>query len=121
MQAVRYARAGSLDEAVRLLADGGDTARVLAGGTDVIVQARERRRDIRLFVDIKHVPETMALSSAAFAVLILIPCAALTVLGLARWQENPFVPLHPEGTTLLGSVGVGLSVALWFYSGYESV
>jgi amino acid transporter len=64
---------------------------------------------------------SMALSSAVFAVLILIPCAALTLLGLARWQQNPFVPLHPEGTTLFGSMGVGLTVALWFYSGYESV
>jgi carbon-monoxide dehydrogenase medium subunit len=62
MQAVRYARAASLEEAVQLLGDGGETARVLAGGTDVIVQARERRRDIRLFVDVKHIPETMALS-----------------------------------------------------------
>lgn len=60
MQAVRYARAASVAEAVRLLEEGGPTARVLAGGTDVIVQARERRRDIGLFVDVKHVPETMA-------------------------------------------------------------
>jgi amino acid transporter len=64
---------------------------------------------------------SMALSSAAFAVLILIPCAALTLLGLINWRQNPFVPLHPEGTTLLGSMGAGLAVALWFYSGYESV
>jgi amino acid transporter len=62
-----------------------------------------------------------ALSSAAFALLILVPCALLTIVGLARWQQNPFAPLHPEGTTLFGSMGVGLGVALWFYSGYESV
>lgn len=62
MQAVRYARATSIDEAVRLLRDGGDVARVLAGGTDVIVLARERRRDIDLFVDIKHIPDVMVLS-----------------------------------------------------------
>ncbi len=61
MQALRYARATSIDEAVRLLREGGETARVLAGGTDVIVQARERRRVIDLFVDIKHIPEVMAL------------------------------------------------------------
>ena len=61
MQALRYARATSIDEAVRMLREGGETARVLAGGTDVIVQARERRRVIDLFVDIKHVPEVMAL------------------------------------------------------------
>ena len=62
MQAVKYARASSVDEAVTLLRDGGDTARVLAGGTDVIVQARERRRHIELFVDIKHIPELTSLT-----------------------------------------------------------
>ncbi|TAK79212.1 MAG: xanthine dehydrogenase family protein subunit M [Dehalococcoidia bacterium] len=61
MQALKYARATSIDDAVRMLREGGDTARALAGGTDVIVQARERRRVIDLFVDIKHIPDLMAL------------------------------------------------------------
>lgn len=51
-----------MDEAIRLLADGGPTARVLAGGTDLIVLARTRRRDVDLLVDIKHLPETMAIT-----------------------------------------------------------
>lgn len=55
MQAVRYARASTVDEAIELLRREGERARVLAGGTDVIVQARERRRDIGLFVDVKHI------------------------------------------------------------------
>ncbi|MGE3960775.1 MAG: xanthine dehydrogenase family protein subunit M [Dehalococcoidia bacterium] len=62
MQAVKYARATSVDEAVQMLRDGGDVARVLAGGTDVIVLARERRRDIDLFVDIKHIPDLIGIS-----------------------------------------------------------
>ncbi|MPZ99539.1 MAG: xanthine dehydrogenase family protein subunit M [Dehalococcoidia bacterium] len=61
MQAVKYARASSIGDAIKLLQEGGPAARVLAGGTDVIVQARERRRDIDLFVDIKRVPEVMAI------------------------------------------------------------
>ncbi|MCK9487213.1 MAG: xanthine dehydrogenase family protein subunit M [Dehalococcoidia bacterium] len=62
MQAVRYARATSVDQAVQMLRDGGEEARVLAGGTDVIVLARERRRDIDLFVDIKHIPDVMGIT-----------------------------------------------------------
>ena len=62
MQALKYARASTVDEAVQMLRDGGPTARILAGGTDVIVQARERRRTIDLFVDVKHIAEVMALS-----------------------------------------------------------
>ncbi len=77
MQDLRYARASSVADAVRLLADGGPTARILAGGTDVIVQARERTREISLFVDVKHLPETMALRSANGAGLVIgaaTPC-----------------------------------------------
>lgn len=62
MQDVKYARASSVDEAVSLLSQGGETARVLAGGTDIIVQARERRRPVSLFVDIKPIAETQQLT-----------------------------------------------------------
>jgi carbon-monoxide dehydrogenase medium subunit len=61
LQKVKYARASSVDEAIALLDKGGPTARPLAGGTDIIVQARERRRPVELFVDIKPIPETQEL------------------------------------------------------------
>ena len=59
---MKYARASSIDEAVKMLQEGGSGTRVLAGGTDVIILARERRIDVDTFVDVKHVPETTALS-----------------------------------------------------------
>lgn len=58
MQKVRYVRASSVDDAIALLEKGGASARPLAGGTDLIVQARERRRVVDLFVDIKPIAET---------------------------------------------------------------
>ena len=48
-----------------MLREGGEGARILAGGTDVIVQARERRRDIDVLVDIKHIPQVGTLSFSA--------------------------------------------------------
>ncbi|RLT26082.1 MAG: xanthine dehydrogenase family protein subunit M [Chloroflexi bacterium] len=57
MQDVKYVKPKTLQEAVSILKDNGPTARVLAGGTDIIVMARERRRDTSLFVDIKAIPE----------------------------------------------------------------
>jgi len=62
MQALKYARASSVDEAIQMLRDGGENAKVLAGGTDIIVLARERRRKVDLFVDIKHIDEAMQLT-----------------------------------------------------------
>jgi amino acid transporter len=63
----------------------------------------------------------MALSTAAFAVMILVPCAVLTLLGFAAWSQNPFEPLARPDQPLATSLGLGLTVALWFYSGYESM
>ena len=50
MQDVKYTKPATLQEAVKILQETGPTARVLAGGTDIIVMARERRRDTSVFV-----------------------------------------------------------------------
>jgi carbon-monoxide dehydrogenase medium subunit len=71
MQDVRYAKAASVEDAIDLLNKGGTTARVLAGGTDIIVQARERRREVKLFVDIKNIPETQGITWDATAGLTI--------------------------------------------------
>ena len=57
MKAIDYAAPRTLADAVSLLGAAGERARVLAGGTDIIVQVRENRRDLDLLVDVKHIPE----------------------------------------------------------------
>jgi CO/xanthine dehydrogenase FAD-binding subunit len=59
---IDYAAPRTVAEAVGLLSDKGDRARVLAGGTDLIVQVREHRRDLDLMVDVKHIPEVNELA-----------------------------------------------------------
>ena len=60
MKEIDYAAPATLTAAAALLAQNG--ARALAGGTDVIVQVRENRRDAELLVDLKRIPELNALS-----------------------------------------------------------
>lgn len=62
MQAFEYAAPQTVDEAVSLLAAQGEQARVLAGGTDLIVQLREGRRQLETVVDVKKIPELNELS-----------------------------------------------------------
>lgn len=52
-----YVAAANLDEAVSLLAARGERARILAGGTDIIVQLREGLREADLVLDVKKIPE----------------------------------------------------------------
>jgi carbon-monoxide dehydrogenase medium subunit len=59
---MRYEAPESLDRAVTLLAGATGEARVLAGGTDLLVQMRADVVDPELIVDIKKIPETRAVT-----------------------------------------------------------
>lgn len=61
MQAFDFAAAKSVDEVVALLAEKGDSARVMCGGTDLLVALREGRRKADLVIDVKRLPETSEL------------------------------------------------------------
>lgn len=72
-----YAAPTTLAEAASLLARAPGTARVLAGGTDLLVQLREHLRDADLVVDVKRIPELMELNYSPAAGLRLgasTPC-----------------------------------------------
>lgn len=62
MQAFDFASATTVDEVVALLQEKGDRARVMCGGTDLLVALREGRRKAELVIDVKRIPETTTLS-----------------------------------------------------------
>ena len=57
MTSLQYQAPGSVDEAVAMLANAGEGARVLAGGTDLLVQMRSGMVKPGLIVDIKNIAE----------------------------------------------------------------
>ena len=71
MKDFQYSAPENLDAATALLAEHGDRARVLAGGTDIIVQLREGLRSADFVVDIKNIPELMALDFSVDQGLLL--------------------------------------------------
>ncbi|HMF13255.1 MAG TPA: xanthine dehydrogenase family protein subunit M [Gemmataceae bacterium] len=105
MKAIDYAAPKTVAEASALLAERGDRARVLAGGTDIIVQVRENRRDVDLLVDVKAIPEVNELSYDAKRGLRLgaaVPCY--------RIYEHPDLPrLYPasnDAALLVGGIQI---------------
>src|SRR5262245_42491178 len=59
---MRYEAPSSVEGAVALLAGATGEARVLAGGTDLLVQMRADIVDPELIVDIKKIPQTRAIT-----------------------------------------------------------
>ncbi len=65
MQSVQFEAPGTVEEACALLAGAAGDARILAGGTDLLVQLRSHIIDPALVVDIKRIEETRTLARNA--------------------------------------------------------
>ena len=57
----------------------------------------------------------------ALQVIVFIPFVLLAVIGFANWEANPFGTILLPGNSLIGGVGVALSIGIWMYSGFESL
>lgn len=55
MKRVEYLEATSVEEASGFLADYGSDAKVVAGGTDLLVQLRNRKAQVRYLIDLKGI------------------------------------------------------------------
>jgi len=105
VQDLRYAKVSTVDDAVAALQAGGSTARVLAGGTDVIVQARARTRAIDMLIDIKGIDEVLQVAFDADGGLTIgaaAPC--YRIYGDADVREH--YPALIDCSTLIGGTGV---------------
>jgi amino acid transporter len=59
--------------------------------------------------------------ATALELFILLPVLVTIVMGLAKWQHNPFSPLVPPHQPFNKIFGVGLALGIWLYSGYEQL
>lgn len=79
MLALRFEAPNSIDEAVVLLSKADGEARVLGGGTDLVVQMRSGVVKPGLVVDVKRIPEMAKIvrDAGGFRIGAAVPCAAL--------------------------------------------
>ena len=100
-----YAAPSSVDDAVSILAENGDDARILAGGTDIIAQLKENRRRLKFVVDIKKIPEANELRYDASSGLHMGAGVACY-----RTYEDPEIhavyPCLTDATQLIGSIQI---------------
>ena len=103
MADLSYEAPASVEAAVALLADAGD-AKVLAGGTDVLVLLHGEIIDPELIVDIKNIPEMRAIDreDGGWRIGAAVP-------GMELIDHEEFASTWPgviEGVALIGSIQI---------------
>jgi carbon-monoxide dehydrogenase medium subunit len=105
MMDIQYFAPRTLDDAVRAFAAASDGARILAGGTDLLVQMRAGTVSPGTIVDIKKIPEMTAIEEIAgggFRIGAAVPGAVL--------REHPKLskvwPGVVEAANLIGSTQI---------------
>jgi len=104
MSDLRYETPKTAEAAAALLASASGPARVLAGGTDMLVQMRSGRVKPELLVDVKHISEmtNVAQENGGWRVGAAVSCMALV-------ENKAFSSAWPgviDGANLVGSVQV---------------
>jgi CO/xanthine dehydrogenase FAD-binding subunit len=105
VHAIDYVASKSIKEAIDLMASGGDNAKALAGGTDLLVQLRGGRWTSELVVDIKDIPELNQLtcdSQNGLTIGAAVPCYKI-------YQDADVLKMYPglvDSASLIGSIQI---------------
>jgi carbon-monoxide dehydrogenase medium subunit len=101
MRRFEYHRAETLEHASRLLVELGDDSFLFAGGTDLLVEIRERLRRVRNVIDIKSIP---GLSDITYDEARGLTFGALVTVG--RLERLPLVcQRYPNLRAAFASLG----------------
>ena len=105
MRPIEYVAPTTVEEAVAALAEKGEAARPLAGGTDILVQLRGGRRAIDRIVDVKKIPELNELSydsQSGLRVGAAVPCHRI-------YEDDAIAEAYPglmDAATLIGGIQI---------------
>ena len=102
MADLRYVAPGTLDEAISTFAAAGSAARILAGGTDLLVQMRSGLVRPGLIVDVKNIAEMTSIEQTADGSFLI----GAAVCGMALSEHQHFGKTWPgvlEAVNLIGS------------------
>ena len=105
MRSFAYERPATLAEAVTILADHGPDARVLAGGTDLIIRLRDGSAAPSVVVDIKRIPELRPAIRCVDGWVLISAGAVMTDL-VASDQLRSHFPALVEAASVVGSVQI---------------
>ncbi len=105
MHTFAYARPATLAEATALLEAHGSDARVLAGGTDLVIRLRDGSLRPTVVVDVKRIPELRPSIREADGRLVISATTVMTDVAADERVRRHFVALA-EAAAVVGSVQI---------------
>jgi carbon-monoxide dehydrogenase medium subunit len=105
MNKFEYARPETVAEAVGLLEEYGPDARILAGGTDLVIELRNRWTEPKVVIDVKRIPEfapSITERGGVVSISAGTVMADLTASGLIQQR----FPALAEAAVVVGSVQI---------------
>jgi carbon-monoxide dehydrogenase medium subunit len=104
LQAFDFVTPKNVEEAISALAAGGKRARPLSGGTDLIAQLQEGRLALDTVVDLKRIPELMAISISGDGLTVgaSVPCHQINAAQAVR----DAYPALIDSTHLIGGTQI---------------
>ncbi|GAB1475623.1 hypothetical protein MASR2M70_04550 [Bacillota bacterium] len=82
------------------------------------------------YINIRGVRD-VGIVSTILSILVIVAFGMVAVCGFLNWTQNPFIPFTADGDIMGISgiefgdwvyyIGMGISIGMWMYSGYESM
>ncbi|MDF3002191.1 MAG: amino acid transporter protein [Bacillota bacterium] len=82
------------------------------------------------YINIRGVKD-VGIVSTVLSILVIIAFGLVAICGFMNWNQNPFIPFTADGDIMglsgiapsdwIYYIGMGISVGMWMYSGYESM
>ena len=104
MPRVNYQAPSTVDDAVKLLAGSSGLAKVLSGGTDLLVQLKSGRVKPELIVDTKRIPGIIGIREEGGSWVIGAATPGVMIEGHERLKHD--YPGIVEGVDLIGSMQI---------------
>lgn len=105
MNRFHYARPESIAEAVSLLQEYGDKARVLAGGTDLVIELRNHWVEPAIVIDVKRIPDLAPAITEHDGVLSISAGTVMTDI-VEDERVLRYFPALAEAAVVVGSVQI---------------
>ncbi len=105
MNKFEYARPDTVAEAVGLLEEYGSDARILAGGTDLVIELRNRWTEPKVVIDVKRIPEFAPSITERDGVVSISAGTVMADLTASDLIQQRF-PALAEAAVVVGSVQI---------------